>query len=474
MIGCAVRRGDCTGRRSDVVARREFVYCCDRTHAPDADIMPYRNAFQQIVADLRALRCSAFLLAACAGVATAQLRPADSPPLQSDGSTTVLWQRVFASPDDDWINDIVALRDGSYMAVGYLGRQESRSDWRALAVQLRDDGQVVAAREYGAGGGIDAFWSMHEADDGKRAFSGFTSRIGTGGIDGWTLVTETDGSIVKENAYGSGAGYDRFIDLAPAADGGYVFVGHAQATGTDAPRKMLIVKTDASGIEQWRRTHAGPQADPALYVEPGGDGGFIIAGGLEDDVLVLKIDAQGNETWRTAFGTPGTVDNDHGLVVLPDRRIVVVGYTASWQARSNDMFAATLSPEGKLLTLETFGGADDDRAILARADAQGRVWIIGYTRSAGAGGWDILVTRLDAKGAFEGGATTLGSDQDDHGAAIRPLADGSLLIGGYSRTFGHGGEDAFIARIAAPKWQHVHAQFARHRVEPPAALATPR
>jgi hypothetical protein len=130
------------------------------------------------------------------------------------------------------------------------------------------------------------------------------------------------------------------------------------------------------------------------------------------------------------------------------------------------MLAAVLSPSGELLSLETFGGADDDRAILARADDKGRVWIIGYSKSAGAGGWDVVVTRLDATGAFEGGATTLGGEKDDNGAAIRPLADGSLLIGGYSRSFGHGGEDAFVARITAPDWRHAHPKFTRNKVAP--------
>jgi len=419
----------------------------------------------------RRLACAAcmfVLFASCLPGVHAQPAPVESVLLPSDGSTRVLWQRVFASVADDWINDIVALRDGSFMAVGYLGRQETKSDWRALAVKLRDSGDIIAAREYGAGGGVDAFWSMREADDGKLAFSGFTSRIGGGGIDGWAMVTESDGTIVKENAYGSGAGYDRFIGLAPAADGGYVYVGHAQPAGMPDVRYMLIVKTDASGIEQWRKTHAGPKSDPALYVEPSGDGGFIISGGFDDDLLVLKIDAQGNEAWRKTIGTPGVVDNNHGLVVLPDRRIVVVGYTASWGARSNDMLAALLSPRGELLKVETFGGADDDRAILARADEQGRVWIVGYTKSAGAGGWDVIITRLGKDGSFEGGVTTLGTDKDDNGAAIRPLADGSLLIGGYSRSFGHGGEDAFIARISAPQWKKPHPDFVRRTIFPKA------
>jgi len=384
--------------------------------------------------------------------------------MATDGSAQLLWQHVFATAGDDWINDIVPMKDGSFTAVGFLDRVGTASDWRALAARFSRSGEILSTREYGAGGGVDAFWSVHEASDGKLAYAGFTTRMGGGGMDAWSMVTQPNGLIVKENSYGIGAGYDRFIDLAPAADGGYVFVGHVQPADKPDVRYLLIVKTDANGVEQWRRTRSGPQSDPALYIEPSGDGGFIIAGGLEDDLMVMKIDAEGKEVWRKTIGTPGLVDNNHGLVVLPDRRIVVVGYTASWGSRSNDMLAAVLSPSGEVLNVEAFGGADDDRAILARADERGRVWVIGYTKSAGAGGWDVIVTRLDRNGSFEGGVTTLGSDKDDNGTAIRPLPDGSLLVGGYSASFGHGREDAFLARISAPNWSRPHPSFARRKV----------
>ena len=128
------------------------------------------------------------------------------------------------------------------------------------------------------------------------------------------------------------------------------------------------------------------------------------------------------------------------------------------------MLAAVLSPAGKVLSIETFGGADDDRAILARADQQGRIWVIGYTKSAGSGGWDVMVTRLNRNGSFEGGVTTLDGGQDDNGTAIRPLADGSLLIGGYSQSFGHGREDAFLIRLTRPNWSKPNPLFASQRI----------
>lgn len=394
-------------------------------------------------------RCRSMALAALLWTGVSAAEP---PALRTDGSTQILWQRVFASKGDDWINEMMPLRDGSVMAVGFLDRVDGGdSDWRALAVQLDRDGKLLARHEYGAGGGIDAFWNVIESRDGRLAFSGFTTRIGAGGIDAWALLADAQGRMTADKSFG-GTGYDRFTDHVMTADGGYLWVGHTQDPGS-APRHMLIVKTEADGNEQWRRTGSGSKADPLLYIEPSGDGGFIVAGGYEDDMLVMKIDAAGKEVWRQTIGTPGRVDNDHGLVVLPDGKIVVVGYTESWGAGSNDLFAATLSPSGAIQRIETFGGSADDRAILAKADPKGRVWIVGYTKSASFGGWDIIVTRLDRGGGFAGNATIIGSAQDDNGTAVLPLRDGSLLIGGYSRSLGAGGEDAFVARISAPEWR---------------------
>jgi len=402
--------------------------------------------------------------ASLAAGALAQTRLVPSSDLRTDGSARIVWQHVFATAGDDWINDIVPLKDGSFAAVGFLNRVGTESDWRAFATKVDADGKFAFSRNYGEGKGVDAFWSMHQSATGGLAYAGFTSRIGGGGIDAWSLITRADGTIVNEGTYGLGGGYDRFIDLAQAADGGFVFVGHAQPADKPDVRYLLMVKTDANGVEQWRRVHNGPKSDPALYIEPSGDGGFIIAGGFEDDVLVMKVDANGNEIWKRTIGTPHVVDNNHGLVVLPDGRIVVVGYTASWGVRSNDMLAAVLSPAGKVLRIETFGGADDDRAILARADGRGRIWVIGYTKSASSTGWDVIVTRLDKNGSFEGGATTLGGDKDDNGTAIRPLRDGSLLIGGYSQSFGHGREDAFLARLTKPDWSKPNPLFLGQKI----------
>ncbi len=391
------------------------------------------------------MRLHRFVLLAAAALAASAA--AKEPYRLRSEQATIAWSQIFASDHDDWINDIIALKDG-YLAVGFLNRTDGDggSDWRALAAKVAGDGKVLWTKEYGAGGGIDAFWSARETADGLM-FGGFSSRVGPGGINAYFAATDSRGLLRKENAYGT-PGYDRITGLAETPTG---FIGAGHAEGRDG-RDVLLIGVDSEGVETWRRVFAEAGSNGALYIEPAGDGNYIVSGGTapagDADMLVLKVDASGNEIWRRVIGEPRTDDVNHGLVVLADGRIVAAGYTNSWGEGERDFMAAVLSPSGDLLSLSTIGGRGDDRLISAEADAEGRIffWTIGHTASAGAGGSDVLVGRLEADGGFADGVILIGGEKDDNGTAILPLGD-DLLVGGYSTGLGQGAQDAFIARL---------------------------
>lgn len=385
-----------------------------------------------------------------------------APPATFASTQDIRWFRTFAAEGDDWINDFVTLRSGNVLAVGFLNRVGLESDWRALAVELTDSGAVRRQNEYGQGAGVDSFWNAAEAPDGTLAHVGFTTRIGAGGIDAYLTRTARDGSLIGETNFGE-TDYDRFTDLALAPGGGWIMVGHS--VGPDEQRRVFIVRANAAGEEVWRRILTERESSGALYIEPTPDGAYVISGGAsqgeDSDLLLLKIDADGNELWRRVTGAAGTADINHGLVVRPDGRIVAVGYTASWGAQSYDFFAITFSAEGELIERSVFGGAGDDRPINAKLDVDGTIWLVGYTRSAGAGDWDVIVAGLDQSGRFLPGAALISGASDDNGTAVLPLPGGDLLIGGYSRSLGDLREDAFILRLARPDLSQPHASFTR-------------
>ncbi len=404
-------------------------------------------------------------LFAVSGVARAD---GTAPPFASDASTRILWQQVLASPKDDWVNHLLRLKEGTFLASGFVGRDDKAkgSDWHALAAKLTLDGRLVWRREFGEGGGADAFWASAEGTDGRLHTAGFTARIGNGGLDAYLALLDSDGTMIRERAVG-GPGYDRVTDIAPATDGGFVAAGFSTVEGKQ--RQILIVKSDAENREVWRRLYGGPKDDDALYIKPTLDGGFVIAGGTDEsgdgDVLVMRLDADGQELWRKVIGAPGGLDVPHSLSLHKDGRIQVVGYTESWGSREHDLLAITLRPDGKVLRHEVFGGAGDDRAMVSAIDDKDRTWITGYTTSAGAGGYDIFVAQLQSDGSFAERLATIGGPADDNGTVILPLNDGTLLLGAYSANLGQGGQDGVVLRIAEPAWPEAPKGFLRRRID---------
>ncbi len=400
--------------------------------------------------------------------AAAPAQPQAGLRLSGDSGASIAWLRIFASRGDDWINDIVPLSGERYLAAGFLNRDDNAAPaaraWQALAAVIRADGTVAADRHYGAAG-INAFWSAREGEGERVVLAGFSDQGGAGGIDALALVSRVDGAVEAQRLFG-GAGYDRFTSLAAAGDG-FVFLGHSQPASEER-RRLFAVRTDRNLAPLWERIIEGPESIAALYIAAAPDGGFVVAGGIsrgeDTDILVLKLDQEGRELWRRTVGTPEASDINHGLALLPNGNIVVVGYSQSWGARGNDILAATLSPSGEILRREMLGGADDDRPILAKADGEGRVVIVGHSRSAGAGGADLLLARLDAEGRFEPGVITFGGPGNDHGTAIHPLAGGALLVAGYSDGIGRGGQDAFVLRLDGPGWQDPSATFTRRAI----------
>lgn len=410
---------------------------------------------------------------ACASLALAASAPERPLPftIVGDRTSSIMWGRTFVSPNDDWVNDLIALRSGLILGVGFLNRRDGSppSDWTALAMVLTDHGERISENSYGAGGGIDAFFAAREAVDGRHVLAGFTTRIGGGGINGYILLAEPDGATMMEHAFG-GDGYDRFTDIAETADG-YLFVGHSMAVGEPVKRRVYIVKTDRDGVFQWEKIHEGPETLGALNIESAGDGDYVIAGGTtvgDGDNFVMKIDAEGRELWRRRAGTPEWDEVNHGLLIRPDGTIVLPGYAHRRGEEGNDLLVMTLSPEGEVRRIERFGGIGDDRAIQAKFDRDGGIWIIGHTSSARAGGGtDLVLARVNADGAFDPSAISIGGAEDDNGTALLPLADGSLLLAGYSRGLGGGGQDAFVVRITAPAWDRPNPAFTRAVVKAP-------
>jgi hypothetical protein len=86
-------------------------------------------------------------------------------------------------------------------------------------------------------------------------------------------------------------------------DGGFILVGNSGSDGGEG-KNIYLLKTDASGNEQWHKTFGGKRDDFGVSVKQASDGGYIIASTLTLEttpndnqvVCLIKTDANGEIT----------------------------------------------------------------------------------------------------------------------------------------------------------------------------------
>lgn len=200
---------------------------------------------------------------------------------------------------------------------------------------------------------------------------------------------------------------DRLNVVQPTADGGYILGGYS-ASGISGSKTQAsfggvdywVVKLDATGAKVWDKTYGGSAEDRLTSLQQTADGGYILGGissspisgtktqagqgGL--DAWVLKIDATGTKVWDRTLGSN------------TDDRLTTIRQTADG---------------GYIVGAQSGSGSNGDRS------------------TAGQGGLDYWLIKLDATGA-KTWDRSLGGTNNDIMNAVTPTTDGGYLLGGFS------------------------------------------
>jgi hypothetical protein len=163
----------------------------------------------------------------------------------------------------------------------------------------------------------------------SRRLLWFMVMVGCLGVSwGGTAYAGTGVTVAWDGTYGTGTLFDTAYDVQPAPDGGFIAVGVQDY-------RILVVKTDASGQEQWSRTlNYNNYNEGAYSVEATQDGGYVVIGSLyltsalEFRPWLVKLDSTGTTVWSTEAGVSLTTPVDSAIIrgiERPDGSFVVVG-----------------------------------------------------------------------------------------------------------------------------------------------------
>ncbi len=221
--------------------------------------------------------------------------------------------------------------DGLYPPVNSLWHYPDMS-----VFQTADSGYFVA----GAACSNDGDLTLHHGS------------TANGYSDYWMVKLDNTGAIQWQQIYG-GTQPDVISAALQTTDGGYIVAGstmsndvdvigqHVNASGGNS-WDIWIVKVDAFGVAQWKKTLGGTAAEHGYAIAETSDGGYFISGGTNSpntgdvagrrgglqDCWIIKLDVAGELLWQKCMGGTG-YENAFGGFQTGDGGYMVGGFTGS-------------------------------------------------------------------------------------------------------------------------------------------------
>lgn len=377
--------------------------------------------------------------------------------LQGEGiqeGSVITFERIFGTQEDEGGGSIWTVNDGGYILTGsttlpdakypdiYVARTDvfgkilwtktyggNYEDGGTAVIQTSDGNFVVLAssNSYGSGQSViylfkvdssgNKIWeqvisenkdispsSLRETSDGGLIISGNTKDTPDNSSDALLVKTDGQGNVQWKKHYGGSDG-ESASGVLPTSDGGYIFSGSI-AYASNGDFDVYVVKTDASGNEQWSKTYGGSNWDVANSIRKTSDGGYILAGhtvsygaGGEDGYLI-KIDVSGNQEWFKFFGYDHN-DNFSSAVQTPDGGFLACGSTVSFFTQTiiyTDIYLVKTDSSGNMVWSKKFGGdKSENGGILPALD--GGYIISGTTASYGQS-IDFLLIKINVDGSI--------------------------------------------------------------------------
>jgi hypothetical protein len=229
-------------------------------------------------------------------------------------------------------------------------------------------------------------------------------------------IASADGPPVKWERTFGGSANDRSESVQQTLDGGYIIAGATQSFGAGG-LDVYLIKTDPNGTNQWEKTFGGSSADAGFSVQQTLDGGYIIAGSTQSfgagswDVYLIKTDPNGNSEWEKTFGASGA-ERSRSVQQTLDGGYIIAGYTKSFGAGDWDVYLIKTDPNGNIQWEKTLGGSSHDRGKAVQQTLEGGYIIVGATQSFSVGALDVYLIKYLIKLCSDG---TLAGDLDCDG-----------------------------------------------------------
>ncbi len=382
------------------------------------------------------------------------------PELEPSTRDARAWMGAYGGSGADWLVNAAPDGRGGVFVAGYtfsFGAGGSDA-WVARVDTMGRQSWELAL----GGAGADKIHAIVAKADGGCIAVGSTGSSGAGGLDGWVVSLAADGAVQWEQTWGS-AGDEVFEAVAVVPGTALApryYVGGTAAFGKSG-RDAWVLELDAAGVPVWQKSYGG-KLDEDLTALAATDDGLVFVTGSRSAFggaavaftrpWLVRLDTAGEPVSQRTFDySSGDVLGD--IVALPDGTFATTGEILAFAFFRGDVWVQRLDANLDVLWDRRFGDnfgnnwVDSGRRV--RATPEGDLLVVGSTETAGYGGSDVWLLRLDGAGNLLADRT-FGKSGYDTGQALAIDPNGLAFLGGtVQRPPSGGSPDALLARITA-------------------------
>ena len=219
---------------------------------------------------------------------------------------------------------------------------------------------------------------------------------------------------------------------------------------------MFLVISSFIGVSQfdttWTKVYGGNREDKAFDIINTQDSGYLIIGSTSSfgfdnsQMYFLKLDSAGTIQWSKSHGGTGQ-ECGNSVIQTRDGGYLGVGYTNSWGAGGFDLLLVKLNSSGHLEYEKYFGGSNWDFANDV-IELDSNIFVMaGETQSFGSGGKDGWIVSYDANNQVFDWNKTVGTSNNEKYEALTIDSMGGFYTIGMGVQNNHNDDDVMVSRF---------------------------
>jgi hypothetical protein len=241
--------------------------------------------------------------------------------IRTDNKGDKLWEKIYANTGEhQQAHSLKLTLDGGMLLLGNVLLNDGSSAMQLIKTD--SEGTKQWGKLHDVAGLKDDVGAVQQTKEGNLIWCGadYRTKTGSTGSDMRVVLTNEQGIVLWDKSYGKENKEEgRDIQM---TDKGYIVVGTSFST-VNKDSDVYVVSLFDDGTVRWSRNYelmpGSGLNDHGESIYPTKDGGYIIAGSSEraeggSDIFLLKINARGEEQWKKSFG--GRLA-DIGKVVRP-------------------------------------------------------------------------------------------------------------------------------------------------------------